>query len=41
VAASRDELGWAAPAFEIPAEIADAWNAEQRGASFEADWRAR
>ena len=35
VQATRVELGWTAAPFEIPAEIASAWNAQDRGAAAE------
>jgi transketolase len=38
VAAARETLGWQYPTFEVPASIADAWNARERGASEEAAW---
>ena len=38
VAAARETLGWQYPPFEVPASIADAWNARERGASEEAAW---
>jgi len=41
VAAARETLGWAHPAFEIPAEIAAAWDAHEAGAAAEAAWQAR
>ena len=41
VQATRDALGWTAAPFEIPAEIADAWNARERGAAAERAWRQR
>ncbi len=41
IAAARKELGWDAPPFEIPAEIADAWNATDRGRSLEDEWNNR
>ncbi len=41
VQATRDELGWTAPPFEIPADIAQAWDARERGAAAERDWRQR
>jgi transketolase len=41
VQATRDELGWTAPPFEIPTEIAQAWNAVERGAAAERAWRQR
>jgi transketolase len=39
VAATREALGWTSPPFEMPAEIADAWNALARGAAAERVWR--
>lgn len=39
IAATRKELGWAAPPFEIPAEIASAWNGKARGANLEQAWQ--
>jgi transketolase len=41
VAAARDHLGWSQPPFEIPADIAAAWNAREPGAAGEADWQTR
>ena len=41
VAATRAALGWTAPPFEIPFDIAAAWNALARGAAAERDWQAR
>ncbi|MDP2024476.1 MAG: transketolase, partial [Hydrogenophaga sp.] len=41
VQATREQLGWTAPPFEIPAEIATAWNATDRGAAAERAWRER
>lgn len=41
VQASRAELGWAYPPFEIPQEILDGWNATDRGARYEQDWADR
>jgi transketolase len=41
VAATREALGWTAAPFEIPEEIAAAWNARERGAALERAWRAR
>lgn len=40
VAATRAALGWTAAPFEVPDEIAKAWNARERGAAAEAQWRA-
>jgi transketolase len=41
VAASRAELGWDYPPFEIPQEILDGWNALDRGARYEHEWADR
>jgi transketolase len=41
VAATRQALGWTATPFEIPAEIAQAWSGEARGAAAQADWHKR
>ena len=41
VQATREELGWTAPPFEIPADIAQAWDAKARGAAAERAWRQR
>ena len=41
VAATREALGWTAAPFEIPAEIAAAWDARERGIAAERDWRLR
>ena len=41
VQATRDALGWTAAPFEIPAGIANAWNATERGAAAEAAWNLR
>jgi len=38
VAAARKELGWDSPPFEIPADIAEAWNARDRGIATETRW---
>jgi len=38
VAAARETLGWKYPPFEIPASVAAAWDARERGASEEATW---
>ena len=38
VAAARKQLGWAAAAFEIPAEIQAAWDGKERGAAEENAW---
>jgi transketolase len=39
IAATRAQLGWTAAPFEIPAEIAIAWNAVERGQAAERAWR--
>ncbi len=41
VAATRAALGWAAAPFEVPADVAMAWNALARGAVAEHEWRSR
>jgi transketolase len=41
VAATREALGWTAGPFEIPAELAAAWDARERGMAAERAWRAR
>ena len=38
IAASRRQLGWDSPPFEIPSQIAAAWDATQRGAAREQRW---
>ncbi|WP_342616663.1 transketolase [Rhodoferax sp. GW822-FHT02A01] len=38
VAATRAALGWEYPPFTIPADVADAWNAVQRGQAAEQAW---
>jgi transketolase len=40
VVAARAELGWAHPAFEIPADIYRNWNASERGERAETNWQA-
>jgi transketolase len=40
IAAVRKELGWTAPPFEIPADIAAAWDGKARGAELEEAWQA-
>ncbi len=39
IAAARQELGWDAPPFEIPADIAAAWDGKSRGAAEEQAWQ--
>jgi transketolase len=42
IAATRAELGWNHPPFEIPADILDAWRATgSRGAAAHSDWQKR
>ncbi len=41
VAATREALGWTAAPFEIPADIAAAWSAVERGLAAERAWRLR
>ncbi|HZD53723.1 MAG TPA: transketolase [Woeseiaceae bacterium] len=41
VAAARKALGWDAPPFVVPGDIAGAWDARERGAEFERAWRER
>jgi len=38
VAAARKELGWSSAPFEIPADIAAAWDCRERGAAEESSW---
>ena len=40
VAATREAIGWSYPAFEIPRDIRDAWDATHKGAALEAQWHA-
>jgi transketolase len=39
--ATRDALGWKAAPFEIPSDVASAWDARARGAAAEAQWTQR
>ena len=39
IAAARAELGWSSAPFEVPADIAAAWDGKTRGAADEAAWR--
>jgi transketolase len=41
VAATRAALGWEAAPFELPSDVATAWNARAQGASAQAAWQAR
>ena len=38
IAAARQELGWDAKPFEIPADVAAAWDARESGAAAESAW---
>jgi transketolase len=38
IKATRENLGWHHPPFEIPGEIYAGWNAEEKGAKVEAHW---
>ena len=40
IAATRKELGWDAPPFEIPADIAAAWDGKARGTEAEEAWQS-
>jgi len=40
VAATRANIGWDYPPFVIPDDIRAAWDARERGAAVEAEWRA-
>jgi transketolase len=41
VALVRETIGWSYPAFEIPSEIYEAWDAKEIGAKAESDWNDR
>ncbi|HEV7613109.1 MAG TPA: transketolase [Steroidobacteraceae bacterium] len=41
IAATRLNLGWAYPPFEIPADIRAAWDMRDKGARVEQEWRTR
>jgi len=41
VQATREALGWTAAPFDVPTDIAAAWNATAHGAALQADWQAR
>jgi transketolase len=40
-AATRKALNWPYPAFEVPGEIRDAWDARPRGVELQRDWQKR
>lgn len=39
IAAVREKLKWSHPPFEIPADLAEAWNAREKGAAVEKSWQ--
>ena len=39
ISAARKELGWDSPPFEIPADVAAAWDGRSRGEVEEGDWQ--
>ncbi|MGI9213638.1 MAG: transketolase, partial [Methylococcaceae bacterium] len=41
VALTRQNIGWVHPAFEVPADIYEAWDAKEIGAKSESDWNNR
>ena len=41
VAATRTALGWTAAPFEVPADLAQAWDARERGQALERSWQQR
>jgi transketolase len=41
VARARAELSWSYAPFEIPATVAEAWDAHRQGAALEVDWNRR
>ena len=41
VALVRETIGWPHPAFEIPADIYEGWDAKETGAKYESDWNNR
>ncbi|MGB6353331.1 MAG: transketolase [Steroidobacteraceae bacterium] len=41
IAATRLNLGWTSPPFEIPADIRAAWDRREKGARAEQEWRSR
>jgi transketolase len=41
IAATRLNLGWTSPPFEIPADIRAAWDMRDKGARAEQEWRTR
>ena len=41
IAATRKNLGWTHPPFEIPDDIYAGWDAKEKGAAVEADWNEK
>ncbi len=41
VAATRQNIGWNHPPFEIPADVYAGWDARGKGTAWEADWNVR
>jgi transketolase len=41
IAVARKTLGWSSPPFQIPADIAAAWDRREKGAAAEREWRTR
>ena len=41
VAATRANIGWNYPPFEIPKDVYEGWDARSRGAKLEADWQRK
>lgn len=41
VAATRENIGWKYPPFEIPEHVYAGWNARERGAKLEAQWNKK
>lgn len=41
IALTRERLGWSHPAFEVPTDIKEAWDANEKGATVEAAWNEK
>jgi len=41
IAATRENIGWKYPPFEVPQHVYDGWNAKIRGARLEAQWNEK
>lgn len=41
IAATRENIGWKYPPFEVPQHVYDGWNAKPRGAQLEAQWNEK